>query len=116
MFNPNIDLRYNLFYNHEFSGVCTNIIHLTQNKLKNYTGNYDTFIRTRGELEENQMKQYKWEQDQMAHMKDYVIFQFSNRLTNAIICYSIYRLLALAMVRQNWLARRKVRKRLWPKW
>lgn len=45
------------------------IIHLTQNKLKNYSGNYDTFVRTRSELQENQMKQYKWEQDQMAHMK-----------------------------------------------
>ncbi|KZS20844.1 ATP-binding cassette sub-family F member 2 [Daphnia magna] len=54
------------------NGVCTNIIHLTQNKLKNYSGNYDTFVRTRAELQENQMKQYKWEQDQMAHMKDYI--------------------------------------------
>lgn len=54
------------------NGVCTNIIHLTQNKLKNYTGNYDAFVRTRAELLENQMKQYKWEQDQMAHMKDYI--------------------------------------------
>merc|ERR1712136_494675 len=54
------------------NGVCTNIIHLHQCKLKNYTGNYDTFCRTRAELQENQMKQYKWEQDQIAHMKDYI--------------------------------------------
>jgi len=54
------------------NGVCTNIIHLTQCKLKNYSGNYDTFIKTRSELMENQMKQYKWEQDQIAHMKDYI--------------------------------------------
>lgn len=32
-------------------------------------GNYDAFVRTRSELLENQMKQYNWEQDQMAHMK-----------------------------------------------
>lgn len=54
------------------NGVCTNIIHLTQCKLKNYSGNYDTFVKTRSELMENQMKQYKWEQDQIAHMKDYI--------------------------------------------
>ena len=54
------------------NGVCTNIIHLDKNKLKNYSGNYDTFVRTRCELMENQMKQYKWEQDQIAHMKNYI--------------------------------------------
>jgi len=54
------------------NGVCTNIIHLDKCKLKNYTGNYDAFVRTRSELEENQMKQYNWEQDQIAHMKNYI--------------------------------------------
>ena len=32
-------------------------------------GNYDAYIRVRAELEENQMKKYQWEQDQMKHMK-----------------------------------------------
>ena len=32
-------------------------------------GNYDSYMQTRFELEENQMKRYKWEQDQIAHMK-----------------------------------------------
>ncbi|VDN43917.1 unnamed protein product, partial [Gongylonema pulchrum] len=32
-------------------------------------GNYDTYVRTRTELLENQMKRYKWEQDQLQHMK-----------------------------------------------
>ena len=32
-------------------------------------GNYDQYIQTRMELEENQMKKYRWEQDQMQHMK-----------------------------------------------
>lgn len=32
-------------------------------------GNYDQYVQTRLELEENQMKRYKWEQDQIAHMK-----------------------------------------------
>ena len=34
-----------------------------------YGGNYDTFMRTKMELDESQMKQYQWEQDQIAHMK-----------------------------------------------
>merc|ERR1719167_1455711 len=54
------------------NGVCTNIIHLDQKKLKMYGGNYDIFMRTRMELDENQMKQYQWEQDQIAHMKNYI--------------------------------------------
>lgn len=34
-----------------------------------FQGNYDSYIKTRAELEENQMKQYNWEQDQIKHMK-----------------------------------------------
>lgn len=54
------------------NGVCTNIVHLHKRRLKYYTGNYDAFVRTRLELLENQMKQYNWEQDQIAHMKNYI--------------------------------------------
>ncbi|KAD5508687.1 hypothetical protein R6Q59_030689 [Mikania micrantha] len=54
------------------NGVCTNIIHMQSKKLKMYTGNYDQYVQTRSELEENQMKQYKWEQDQIANMKEYI--------------------------------------------
>lgn len=54
------------------NGVCTNIIHMDKKRLKYYTGNYEAFIRTRLELLENQMKQYNWEQDQIAHMKNYI--------------------------------------------
>lgn len=54
------------------NGVCTNIIHVTKKRLKYYTGNYEAFVRTRLELLENQMKQYNWEQDQIAHMKNYI--------------------------------------------
>ncbi|XP_064647512.1 ATP-binding cassette sub-family F member 2-like [Lineus longissimus] len=54
------------------NGVCTNIIHMDQKKLTSYTGNYDQFMQTRCELMENQMKQYKWEQNQISHMKDYI--------------------------------------------
>jgi ATP-binding cassette subfamily F protein 2 len=54
------------------NSVCTNIIHFHCAKLKSYSGNYDAYVRTRFELEENQMKRYKWEQDQISHMKDYI--------------------------------------------
>jgi len=54
------------------NGVCTNIIHMNSKRLKYYTGNYEAFTRTRMELLENQLKQYNWEQDQIAHMKNYI--------------------------------------------
>jgi len=54
------------------NGVCTNIIHLHNTKLTYYGGNYDTYITTRAELEEHQMKQYNREQDEIAHMKNYI--------------------------------------------
>ncbi|CAM8982797.1 unnamed protein product [Rhodiola kirilowii] len=54
------------------NGVCTNIIHMQQKKIKIYSGNYDQYVQTRSELEENQMKQYKWEQEQIANMKEYI--------------------------------------------
>lgn len=38
------------------NGVCTNIIHMQGKTLKTYTGNYDVYMKTRAELEENQMK------------------------------------------------------------
>lgn len=54
------------------NGICTNIMHVDKNQLKYYTGNYEAFIKTRAELLENQAKQYNWEQDQIAHMKNYI--------------------------------------------
>ena len=54
------------------NGVCTNIMHMHQKKIKYYGGNYDQYMQTREELEGHQMKRYKWEQDQIAHMKDYI--------------------------------------------
>ena len=54
------------------NGVCTNIIFLNKKTLTNFTGNYDTYVQTRIELETNQAKRYQWEQDQIAHMKNYI--------------------------------------------
>jgi len=54
------------------NGVCTNIIHMQSKKIKVYTGNFDQYLQTRLELEENQMKQYRWEQEQISNMKEYI--------------------------------------------
>merc|ERR1711953_379699 len=54
------------------NGVCSQVIHLDQQKLQYFGGNYDAFVRTRAELQENQAKRYQWEQDQIAHMKNYI--------------------------------------------
>lgn len=54
------------------NGVCNSIIHMHKKQLQYYGGNFDSYVQTRFELEENQMKRYKWEQDQIAHMKNYI--------------------------------------------
>jgi len=54
------------------NGVCTNIINFRRQKLYNYTGNYDTYIKTREELEANQMKQYTKQQEDIAHIKQFI--------------------------------------------
>ncbi|KAJ1638265.1 P-loop containing nucleoside triphosphate hydrolase protein, partial [Pavlovales sp. CCMP2436] len=55
------------------NGVCTNIMHLTvSGKLQYYGGNYETFVRTREELEVNQMKRYEKEQGDIKHLKDFI--------------------------------------------
>ena len=46
------------------------MMHLTPTcKLQNYTGNYDMFIKTKAELEVQQMKQYAKEQEDIKHIK-----------------------------------------------
>jgi ATP-binding cassette, subfamily F, member 2 len=47
------------------NGVCTNILHMQQKKITTYAGNYDTYVTARAQMEEQQMKKYNWEQDQV---------------------------------------------------
>jgi ATP-binding cassette subfamily F protein 2 len=54
------------------NNVCTHMVHHKNKVLTYYTGNYDSFINTRSEKEEEQTKRFKLEQDQIQHMKDYV--------------------------------------------
>ncbi|KAJ8331590.1 ABC transporter ATP-binding protein arb1 [Batrachochytrium dendrobatidis] len=55
------------------NNVCTNIIELTSKKtLTYYSGNYDTYIKTKNELEVNQMKAYEKQQTEIEHMKKFI--------------------------------------------
>jgi len=54
------------------NGVCTHIIHLYDNKLTYYTGNYEIFCRTVDENRQNQMKAYNKEQDDIKHIKAFI--------------------------------------------
>lgn len=54
------------------NGVCTNMIDMRQQKLMLYGGNYDSYIKTRSELETNQMKQYAKQQEEIAHIKKFI--------------------------------------------
>lgn len=68
------------------NGVCTHIIHITPKKtLINYTGNYDQFVITKREKEVNQMKQYKKQQEDIKHIKEFIAScgTFSNLVRQA---------------------------------
>src|SRR3954452_25485397 len=41
-------------------------------KLQLYTGNYDTFVKTKSENEVNQMKKYRKELDDIKHIKAFI--------------------------------------------
>jgi len=56
------------FLNH----VCSNTINLRKGKLMYYGGNYDTFIKTKAELDANQMKAYQKQQDDIKHIKEFI--------------------------------------------
>lgn len=55
------------------NGVCTNMIYLTpKRQFIYYNGNYDTFVKTKGENEVNQMKRYEKEQADIKHLKEFI--------------------------------------------
>ena len=54
------------------NNVCTNIMLLHRGTLINYTGNYDQYVKTREELEVNQMKMYAKQQEEIAHIKKFI--------------------------------------------
>lgn len=54
------------------NNVCTDICRMHKKKLEYYGGNYDTYVATRSEREENQMKIYTKQQKDIAEIKDFV--------------------------------------------
>ncbi|GME67457.1 unnamed protein product [[Candida] boidinii] len=54
------------------NGVCTNMIDMRLKKINMYGGNYDSYIKTRTELETNQMKQYTKQQEEIVHIKKFI--------------------------------------------
>lgn len=55
------------------NGVCTNTMQLTQKgELVTWGGNYDQYMKTREEYEKNQMTKYKKEQEDIAHLQDFI--------------------------------------------
>jgi len=54
------------------NGVCTNMIDMRMKGLQLYGGNYDSYVKTRAELETNQMKQYAKQQEEIAHIKKFI--------------------------------------------
>ncbi|KAJ3086977.1 ABC transporter ATP-binding protein arb1 [Quaeritorhiza haematococci] len=55
------------------NNVCTNIMDLNHKKeLVYYAGNYDTYVKTRFELEVNQMKAYEKQQSEIEHMQKFI--------------------------------------------
>lgn len=54
------------------NGVCTDILVLSQKKLKPWSGNYDQYVRTKSEQETNQIKAYKKQQQEIADIKKFI--------------------------------------------
>jgi ATP-binding cassette, subfamily F, member 2 len=55
------------------NNVCSQVMDLTvDRKLVYYGGNYDTYVRTKDELETNQTKAYYKQQDEIAHIKKFI--------------------------------------------
>ena len=54
------------------NGVCTSMMIMQNKKLKYWGGNYDMYIKTRGEQEVNQIKLYKKQQTEIADIKKFI--------------------------------------------
>jgi len=55
------------------NGVCTDIMQLTvDQKLVYWGGNYDTYVKTRTEVETNQLKAFEKEQSDIKHLEEFI--------------------------------------------
>ncbi len=81
--------------------VCTHIVHHTKKRLDYYSGNYDSFVKTREEKNEEQEKRFKNEQDQIQHMKNYVA-KFGQGTPACVLCVCVpFRSLCLLILPMN---------------
>lgn len=54
------------------NGVCTHTMVMQQQKLKYWSGNYDTYLKTKADQDVNTIKNYKKQQDEIAHIKEFI--------------------------------------------
>lgn len=54
------------------NGVCTDTMVMQQKQLKYWSGNYDTYLRTRAEQDVNQMKLYKKQHEEIREIKRFI--------------------------------------------
>lgn len=54
------------------NGVCTNMIDMRKQQLMYYGGNFDSYVKTRGEQEANQMKAYEKQQAEIEHINKFI--------------------------------------------
>ncbi|CAK7241603.1 MAG: ABC transporter ATP-binding protein arb1 [Sporothrix thermara] len=54
------------------NGVCSSMIDMREKKLMYFGGNYDSYVKTRSELETNQMKAYTKQQEEIVHIKKFI--------------------------------------------
>lgn len=61
-------------HDREFLNTVSNdIVHLTNQKLENYRGNYENFTKTREEKLKNQQREYEAQQDYRKHVQVWVL-------------------------------------------
>merc|ERR1711871_1338963 len=54
------------------NGVCNNMMVMQQSKLRYWSGNYDSYVKTRTEQDANQLKLYKKQQEEIADIKKFI--------------------------------------------
>jgi len=54
------------------NGVCTDMLVMQERQLKHWTGNYDQYRTTKSEVETNQIKAYKKQQEEIADIKKFI--------------------------------------------
>jgi ATP-binding cassette subfamily F protein 2 len=54
------------------NGVCTDMMVMQEQKLRYWSGNYDSYVKTRTEQDVNQIKLYKKQQAEIAEIKQFI--------------------------------------------